>query len=94
MWLEDTRRQSLSHAGSLITVLLEAKAAGYMPITSVYSYSMVLASTIHGIFMHCDDSSIRQSSAENLKPAFEYLSEMFDLWDNANIMVRNVSKCL
>ncbi|KAJ5655419.1 hypothetical protein N7507_007369 [Penicillium longicatenatum] len=86
MWLEDTRRRSLSHAGSLITVLLEAKAAGYMPITSVYSYSMVLASTIHGIFMHCDDSSIRQSSAENLKPAFEYLSEMFDLWDNANVM--------
>ncbi|KAJ6002671.1 hypothetical protein N7451_005218, partial [Penicillium sp. IBT 35674x] len=83
---QDTRKRALSHAGSLITVLLEAKAAGYMPITSMYSYSMVLASTIHGIFMHCDDLLIRQSSAENLKPAFEYLSEMFDLWDNAHVM--------
>ncbi|KAJ5915124.1 hypothetical protein N7454_011236 [Penicillium verhagenii] len=86
MWLEDTRKRCLSHAGSLITVLVEAKAAGYMPVTSVYSYSMVLASTIHGLFMYCDDSSIRHSSAEYLKPAFEYLNEMSDLWDNAQIM--------
>ncbi|KAJ5759721.1 hypothetical protein N7520_006877 [Penicillium odoratum] len=86
MWVEDTRKRCLSHAGSLITVLVEAKAAGYMPVTSVYSYSMVLASTVHGLFMHCDDSSIRQTSAEYLQPAFDYLLEMSDLWDNAHIM--------
>ncbi|KAJ5647194.1 hypothetical protein N7490_003566 [Penicillium lividum] len=86
MWVEDTRKRCLSHAGSLITVLVEAKAAGYMPVTSVYSYSMVLASTIHGLFMHCDDSSIRQTSAKYLQPAFDYLLEMSDLWDNAHIM--------
>ncbi|KAJ5113361.1 hypothetical protein N7456_001895 [Penicillium angulare] len=85
-WLEETRSRSLNHAGSLITVLVEAKAAGYMPIPSVYSYCMLVASTIHALFLYSSDQSTSQSSAEYLKMSLEYLAEMSELWDNAQIM--------
>ncbi|KAJ6031251.1 hypothetical protein N7540_001983 [Penicillium herquei] len=85
-WLEETRTRSLAHAGSLITVLIEAKAAGYMPVPSVYSYCMLLASTIHALFLYSGDLSVSHSSAEYLKTSFEYLAEMSELWDNAQIM--------
>lgn len=89
-WLEETRSSCLSHAGSLITVLVEAKAAGYMPIPSVYSYCMLVASTVHALFIYSDETSIRESSAEYLRMALDYLAEMSELWDNAQIMV---SRC-
>lgn len=86
-WLEDTRSRCLGHAGSLITVLVEAKAAGYMPIPSVYSYCMLVASTVHSLFVYSEDASTRENSAEYLRKALAYLAEMSELWDNAQIMV-------
>ncbi|KAJ5725734.1 uncharacterized protein N7483_007091 [Penicillium malachiteum] len=85
-WLEETRKRSLAHAESLIAVLIEAKAAGYMPVPSVYSYCMLLASTIHALFLYIGDSSVCHSSAEYLKTSLEYLADMSELWDNAQIM--------
>lgn len=87
-WLEDTRTTCLVHAGSLITVLVEAKAAGYMPVPSVYSYCILVASTIHALHLHSDDLSISRSSVEYLQTSLEYLSEISELWSNAQMMVR------
>ncbi|KAJ5232319.1 hypothetical protein N7468_005275 [Penicillium chermesinum] len=85
-WLEETRSRCVEHAGSLITVLVEAKAAGYMPITSVYSYCMLVASTVHALFIYSEATSTREGSAKYLKMSLSYLSEMSELWDNAQIM--------
>lgn len=90
MWLEETRSRCLGHAGSLITVLIEAKAAGYMPVPSVYSYCMLVASTVHALFLYSGDATVARSSAEYLKTSLEYLAEMSELWDNAQIMVRSL----
>jgi hypothetical protein len=87
-WLEDTRASCLVHAGSLITVLVEAKAAGYMPVPSVYSYCILVASTIHALYLHSDDVVVSHSSADYLKTSLEYLSEISELWTNAQMMVR------
>lgn len=89
-WLEDTRTTCLVHAGSLITVLVEAKAAGYMPVPSVYSYCVLVAGTIHALHLHSDDMSISRSSAQYLRTSLEYLSEISELWGNAQMMVRKL----
>lgn len=86
-WLEETRATCLVHAGSLITVLVEAKAAGYMPVPSVYSYCILLASTIHAFYLYSDSSAISTSSAEYLRTALGYLGEISELWGNAQMMV-------
>lgn len=86
-WLEETRATCLVHAGSLVTVLIEAKAAGYMPVPSVYSYCILLASTIHALYLYSDSSAISTSSAEYLRTALDYLSEISELWGNAQMMV-------
>lgn len=88
-WMEDTRTTCLVHAGSLITVLVEAKAAGYMPVPSVYSYCILVASTIHALHLHSEDLTISRSSAEYLQTSLEYLSEISELWSNAQMMVRS-----
>ncbi|KAJ5176252.1 uncharacterized protein N7482_002129 [Penicillium canariense] len=85
-WLEDTRATCLMHAGSVITVLVEAKAAGYMPVPSVYSYCILVASTIHALYLHSDDMAVGQSSAEYLKTSLEYLGEVSELWTYAQTM--------
>ncbi|CEJ59397.1 hypothetical protein PMG11_08022 [Penicillium brasilianum] len=85
-WLEDTRASCLVHAGSLITVLVEAKAAGYMPVPSVYSYCILVASTIHALYLHSDDVVVSHSSADYLRTSLEYLSEISELWTNAQMM--------
>lgn len=87
VWLEDTRAACLSHAGSLITVLVEAKAAGYMPVPSLYSYCILVASTIHALHIHNDDFPVSRSSAEYLKTSLNYLSDISELWENAQMMV-------
>lgn len=87
-WLEETRATCLVHAGSLITVLVEAKAAGYMPVPSVYSYCILVASTIHALYLHSDDTAVSHSSAEYLKTSLDYLGEVSELWTNAQMMVR------
>lgn len=86
-WLEETRRTCLIHAGSLVTVLVEAKAAGYMPVPSVYSYCILVASTIHALHLHSDDFSTSRSSAEYLRTSLYYLGEISELWGNAQMMV-------
>lgn len=86
-WLEETRRTCLIHAGSLVTVLVEAKAAGYMPVPSVYSYCILVASTIHALHLHSSDVSTSRSSAEYLKTSLYYLGEISELWENAQMMV-------
>lgn len=88
-WLEETRATCLVHAGSLITVLVEAKAAGYMPVPSVYSYCILVASTIHALYLHSDDIAVSHSSAEYLKTSLEYLGEVSELWTNAQMIVRH-----
>ncbi|KAJ6000687.1 hypothetical protein N7481_001096 [Penicillium waksmanii] len=85
-WLEETRATCLVHAGSLVTVLVEAKAAGYMPVPSVYSYCILLASTIHAFYLYSDSSAISASSAEYLRTALDYLGEISELWGNAQMM--------
>lgn len=91
-WLAETRATCLMHAGSLVTVLVEAKAAGYMPVPSVYSYCILVASTIHALHLHGDEVSVSQTSAEYLRTSLEYLSEISELWGNAQMMVsRNLS---
>lgn len=89
-WLEETRATCLVHAGSLITVLVEAKAAGYMPVPSVYSYCILVASTIHALYLHSDDVAISHPSVEYLKTSLEYLGEVSELWTNAQMMVRRL----
>ncbi|KAJ5324308.1 hypothetical protein N7476_002908 [Penicillium atrosanguineum] len=86
-WSEETRSTSLIHAGSLVTVLVEAKAAGYMPVPSVYSYCILVASTIHALHLHSDDISTSRSSAEYLRTSLHYLGEISELWSNAQMMV-------
>lgn len=88
-WLEEARATCLNHASSLITVLVEAKAAGYMPVPSVYSYCILVASTIYALYLHSDDVAISHSSAEYLKTSLEYLGEVSELWTNAQMMVRD-----
>ncbi|KAJ5673843.1 hypothetical protein N7462_009282 [Penicillium macrosclerotiorum] len=85
-WLEDTRTTSLVHAGSLITVLVEAKAAGYMPVPSVYSYCILVASTIHALHLYSEELVVSQASAEYLRTSLDYLSEVSELWCNAQVM--------
>lgn len=89
-WLENTRTTGLVHAGSLITVLVEAKAAGYMPVPSVYSYCILVASTIHALHLYSDDIAIKRSSADYLRTSLEYLGEISELWGNAQMMVRSI----
>ncbi|KAJ5665786.1 uncharacterized protein N7477_008234 [Penicillium maclennaniae] len=85
-WLDETRSTCLKHAGSLVTVLVEAKAAGYMPVPSVYSYCILVASTIHALHVHSDDLSTSRSSAEYLRTSLYYLGEISELWSNAQMM--------
>lgn len=87
-WLDETRATCLVHAGSLVTVLVEAKAAGYMPVPSVYSYCIFLASTIHAFYLYSESSVISANSAEYLRTALDYLGEISELWSNAQMMVR------
>jgi len=87
-WLEETRATCLVHAGSLVTVLVEAKAAGYMPVPSVYSYCILFASTIHALYLYSESPAISTGSAEYLRTALDYLSEISELWCNAQMMVR------
>lgn len=87
-WLEETHRTCLIHAGALVTVLVEAKAAGYMPVPSVYSYCILVASTIHALHLHSDDISTSRSSAEYLRTSLYYLGEISELWSNAQMMVK------
>lgn len=86
-WLEETRTTCLIHAGALITILVEAKAAEYMPVPSFYSYCILVASTVQALYLHSDDPSTRQSSEEYLKTSLQYLADMSELWENAHIMV-------
>lgn len=87
-WFEETRTTCLVHAGALITILVEAKAAGYMPVPSFYSYCILVASTVQALHLYSDDRSARKSSADYLKTSLQYLADMSELWENAHIMVR------
>ncbi|KAJ5172449.1 hypothetical protein N7492_005042 [Penicillium capsulatum] len=85
-WLEETRTTCLAHAGALITILVEAKAAGYMPVPSFYSYCILVASTVQGLYLYSEDVSTRETSAEYLQTSLQYLGDMSELWENAHIM--------
>ncbi|EPS28710.1 hypothetical protein PDE_03656 [Penicillium oxalicum 114-2] len=86
-WLRDSRAACVVHAGALITVLVEAKAAGYMPLPSVYSYCILVASTVQALHLHSADPALSRSAAEYLKTSLEYLGDISELWTNAQVMV-------
>ncbi|KAF7717385.1 Fungal specific transcription factor [Penicillium ucsense] len=86
-WLRDSRAVCVVHAGALITVLVEAKAAGYMPLPSVYSYCILVAGTIQALHLTSDDANLSQSSAGYLKASLDYLGDISELWTNAHVMV-------
>lgn len=89
-WLQETRTKCLMHAGALITILVEAKAAGHMPVPSFYSYCILVASTVQALYLYSDDKLTRQSAADYLKTSLKYLNEMSELWENAHVMVRSL----
>ncbi|KAF9890521.1 hypothetical protein FE257_005926 [Aspergillus nanangensis] len=87
VWAGEARTSCLAHASSLTTLLVDAQAAGYMPVPSFYSYCILVAGTVHALHLYGPDSSVSQRSSEYLKISLEYLAQITEFWENAQLMV-------
>lgn len=86
-WMRDARHTCFAHACSLAQVLIDAQAAGSMPVPSFYSYSILVAGTVHALHLYGNDPSASQQSLRYLDNAFQYLDRISEFWDQANMIV-------
>ncbi|KAL2822117.1 fungal-specific transcription factor domain-containing protein [Aspergillus granulosus] len=85
-WIEAQIASCWSHALDLTTLVVDAKAAGYMLAPSFYSYCILVAGTVHAILLHGEDTPASERASKYLKTSFEYLSEISEMWQNSCIM--------
>ncbi|KAL5363138.1 fungal-specific transcription factor domain-containing protein [Aspergillus floccosus] len=85
-WMRDARHSCFAHASSLTQVLIDAQAAGSMPVPSFYSYSILVAGTVHALHLYGNDASASQQSLRYLENALQYLDRMSEFWDQANMI--------
>ncbi|KAL2822777.1 fungal-specific transcription factor domain-containing protein [Aspergillus cavernicola] len=86
VWIEAQIASCWGHAQALTTVVVDAKAAGYMLAPSFYSYCILVAGTVHAILLHGEDKAACERALKYLKTSFEYLSEISEMWQNSYIM--------
>ncbi|KAL3465071.1 fungal-specific transcription factor domain-containing protein [Aspergillus heterothallicus] len=85
-WVEAQIASCWSHALDLTTLVVDAKAAGYMLAPSFYSYCILVAGTVHALLLHGEDTPASERASKYLKTSFEYLSEISEMWHNSYIM--------
>ncbi|KAL2834004.1 fungal-specific transcription factor domain-containing protein [Aspergillus pseudoustus] len=85
-WIEAQIASCWSHALDLTTLVVDAKAAGYMLAPSFYSYCVLVAGTVHALLLHGEDRPASDRASKYLKTSFEYLSEISEMWQNSYIM--------
>ncbi|THD00449.1 hypothetical protein EYZ11_000013 [Aspergillus tanneri] len=85
-WMKEAQARCFTHARSLTTLLINAKAAGYMPVPSFYSYCILVAGTILALHACSDEVVPHQESEGYLQSSLTYLGEVSELWENAHIM--------
>ncbi|KAL3475690.1 fungal-specific transcription factor domain-containing protein [Aspergillus californicus] len=85
-WVEGQIASCWTHAQALTTVVVDAKAAGYMFAPSFYSYCILVAGTVHGILLHGEEKSASERASQYLKTSLEYLSQISEMWQNSYIM--------
>lgn len=88
-WVARSLSFSLEHARSLTKLLVDAKAAGYVPIPSFYSYCMMVAGSIHALHFH--SSSNRASSSEYLQNSMEYFINLAEIMIESPTLVSSSS---
>ena len=86
-WFDAQFVSCWSHAQALTSLVVDAKAAGYILAPSFYSYCILVAGTVHAILLHCDDEPASIRAAQYLKTSRDYLSDVSEMWQNAYIMV-------
>ncbi|KAL2870372.1 fungal specific transcription factor domain-containing protein [Aspergillus lucknowensis] len=85
-WIEAQIASCWSHAQELTTLVVDAKAAGYMLAPSFYSYCILVAGTVHALLLHGEDKPASERASKYLKTSFDYLSEVSEVWHNSYIM--------
>ncbi|KAL4795150.1 fungal-specific transcription factor domain-containing protein [Aspergillus venezuelensis] len=85
-WFDAQFASCWSHAQALTSLVVDAKAAGYILAPSFYSYCILVAGTVHAILLHCDDEPASVRAAQYLKTSRDYLSDVSEMWQNAYIM--------
>jgi hypothetical protein len=76
-----------NHAQELNQTLANAKQAGYKVAATMFSYSLHVTGTIHSLFQHSVDDSIRTKSVHALQFSLLYLKEKSEYWKNSGCMV-------
>jgi hypothetical protein len=84
-WVAKSLDFSLGHACSLTKLLVDAKAAGYVPIPSFYSYCMMVAGSIHALNFH--SSSNHASSSKYLQNSMQYFINLADIMHESPTLV-------
>ncbi|KAL4886821.1 fungal-specific transcription factor domain-containing protein [Aspergillus karnatakaensis] len=85
-WVDAQYASCWGHAQALTTLVVDAKAAGYMLAPSFYSYCVLVAGTVHAILLHSKDKPASERASKYLKTSLKYLSEMSEMWQNSYIM--------
>ncbi|KAL5336605.1 fungal-specific transcription factor domain-containing protein [Aspergillus crustosus] len=85
-WIHAQYASCWGHAQALTTLVVDAKAAGYMLAPSFYSYCILVAGTVHAILLHGEDKPASERAAKYLKTSRDYLCEISEMWQNAYIM--------
>ncbi|KAL4864725.1 hypothetical protein BDV12DRAFT_188688 [Aspergillus spectabilis] len=85
-WIDAQYASCWGHAQALTTLVVDAKAAGYMLAPSFYSYCILVAGTVHGILLHSEDKPASERASKHLKTSLDYLSEISEMWQNSYIM--------
>lgn len=90
-WFEAQHASCWGHAQALTTLVVDAKAAGYMLAPSFYSYCVLVAGTVHAILLHGEDKPASERAAHYLRASLDYFSEIEEMWHNSFIMVHPVN---
>ncbi|KAL4922401.1 fungal-specific transcription factor domain-containing protein [Aspergillus aurantiobrunneus] len=85
-WIEEQFASCWGHAQALTTLVVDAKAAGYMLAPSFYSYCVLVAATLHAILLHGEDKPASERASAYLKTSLDYFSEISEMWQNSCIM--------
>ncbi|PTU24164.1 hypothetical protein P175DRAFT_0527619 [Aspergillus ochraceoroseus IBT 24754] len=85
-WMQAQYNSCWDHACSLTTLIVEAKAAGYILAPSFCSYCILVAGTLHALHLHSGDAPTSQNASDHLKTSLDYLGEIAEMWQNSYIM--------
>ncbi|KAH7128583.1 fungal-specific transcription factor domain-containing protein [Dendryphion nanum] len=77
-----------NHAQELTQTLENAKKAGFRVSATMFSYSSLVAGTIHSLYQHSADEQIRTKSAEALHCNLRHMKEKAIYWKNSASMAQ------